>query len=197
VQVSDPNEMVAALKPVAEALSLLRIPYYVGGSVASSYHGAVRSTMDIDIVCQMREEQIGPFVSQFNDAFYVSEPAIRQAVRRRSCFNLIHFETSFKVDIFISRERPFDQICMDRAVEAKLGGDTGFVIVPMATVEDSIISKLDWYRLTDETSERQWDDVSRLVRLTGSALDRGYLARSAQMVGVSDLLLRLLDRASR
>ena len=194
---SDPSEMVAALKPVAEALSLLRIPYYVGGSVASSYHGAVRSTMDIDIVCQMREEQIGPFVLQFNDTFYVSELAIRQAVRGRSCFNLIHFETSFKVDIFISRERPFDQICMDRAVGAKLGGDTGFVIVPMATVEDSIISKLEWYRLTDETSERQWDDVRRLVRLTGSALDGGYLAQSAQMVGVSDLLLRLLDQASK
>jgi hypothetical protein len=86
---------------------------------------------------------------------------------------------------------------MDRAVAAKLGGDTGYIIVPMATVEDSIISKLEWYRLTDETSERQWDDVSRLVRLTGSALDRGYLAQSAQMVGVSDLLLRLLDQASR
>lgn len=194
---SDPNEMVAALKPVAEALSLLRIPYYVGGSVASSYHGAVRSTMDIDIVCQMREEQVGPFVSQFNDTFYVSELAIRQAVRRRSCFNLIHFETSFKVDIFISRERPFDQICMDRAVASKLGGATDFIIVPMATVEDSIISKLEWYRLTDETSERQWDDVSRLVRLTGNALDTDYLAASAEMVGVTDLLLRLLDQASR
>ncbi len=94
----------------------------------------------------MREEQIGPFVSQFNDAFYVSESAIRKAVRRRSCFNLIHFETSFKVDVFISRGRPFDQICMDRAVAAKLGGDTGFVIVPMATVEDSIISKLECKR---------------------------------------------------
>ena len=80
---------------------------------------------------------------------------------------------------------------------AKLGGDTGFVIVPMATVEDSIISKLEWYRLTDETSERQWDDVSRLVRLTGTALDTNYLAASAEMVGVSDLLLRLLDQASR
>lgn len=136
---SDPNELVAALKPVAEALSLLRIPHYVGGSVASSYHGAVRSTMDIDIVCQMREEQVGPFISQFDDGFYISESAIRQAIRRRSCFNLIHFETS----------------------------------------------------------ERQWDDVSRLVRLTGTALDTDYLAASAQMVGVSDLLLRLLDKASR
>jgi hypothetical protein len=116
---------------------------------------------------------------------------------RRSCFNLIHFETSFKVDIFISRGRPFDQICMDRAVASKLGGDTGVIIVPMATVEDSIISKLEWYRLTDETSERQWDDVSRLVRLTGTALDTDHLAASAQMVGVSDLLLRLLDQASR
>ena len=86
---------------------------------------------------------------------------------------------------------------MDRAVAAKLGGDKCIVIVPMATVEDSIISKLEWYRLTEETSERQWDDVSRLVRLTGSALDGGYLAQSAQMVGVSDLLLRLLDQASK
>ena len=86
---------------------------------------------------------------------------------------------------------------MDRAVAAKLGGDTGFVIVPMATVEDSIISKLEWYRLTDETSERQRDDVSRLVRLTGTALDTNYLAASAEMVGVSDLLLRLLDQSSR
>ena len=86
---------------------------------------------------------------------------------------------------------------MDRAVAAKLGGDTGFVILPMATVEDSIISKLEWYRLTDETSERQWDDVSRLVRLTGNALDTDHLAASAEMVGVTDLLLRLLDQASR
>lgn len=186
------NEMVAALKPVAAALNLLKIPYYVGGSVASSYHGAVRSTMDIDLVADLREEHIEKFLSQFGEDFYISEIAIRQAVRSRSCFNLIHYETSFKVDVFIARGRSFDQSCMHRAVQAKLEYDTESIVVPMATVEDSIISKLEWFRLTNETSERQWDDVSRLRRLYEGRLDLGYLRLSAEMVGVSDLVLRLI-----
>ncbi len=48
-------------------------------------------------------------------------------------------------------------------------GDTSQVEVPIATAEDSIISKLEWYRLSNETSQRQWDDVSRLIRLLGDA----------------------------
>jgi hypothetical protein len=75
-----------------------------------------------------------------------------------------------------------------------MGGANGTIEVPVATVEDTIISKLEWYRLTDETSERQWDDVSRLIRLAGGILDRVYLERSAEMVGVSDLLDRLLSK---
>ncbi len=71
-------------------------------------------------------------------------------------------------------------------------GENGTIEVPIATVEDIIISKLEWYRMTDETSERQWDDVNRLIRLVGRTLDRGYLEDSAKMVGVSDLLDRLL-----
>jgi hypothetical protein len=66
--------------------------------------------------------------------------------------------------------------------------------VPTATVEDSIISKLEWFRLTNETSERQWDDVTRLMKLARSKLDRSYLSRSAEMVGVADLLARLVDQ---
>lgn len=69
------KEMVATLKPVAAALNLLKIPYYVGGSVASSYHGAVRSTMDIDLVADLREEHIEKFLSQFGEDFYISESA--------------------------------------------------------------------------------------------------------------------------
>jgi hypothetical protein len=187
------KEMVATLKPVAAALNLLKIPYYIGGSVASSYLGAVRWTMDIDLVADMREEHIEKFLSQFGEDFYIRESAIRQAVRRRSCFNLIHYETSFKVDVFIARGRPFDQSCMHRAEQAKLEYDIESIVVPMASVEDSIISKLEWYRLTNETSERQWDDVSRLRRLYEGRLDVDYLRLSAEMVGVSDLVLRLIN----
>jgi hypothetical protein len=194
---SDADEFVTTLGPVVVAFNRLKIPHYVGGSVASSYHGAVRSTMDIDLVCDMQEQQISEFLSQFSQDFYVSEIAVRQAVARRACFNLIDYRTSYKVDVFIMRGRPFDRACMARAQRANLGSGDLSLSVPIATVEDTIISKLEWYRLTDETSDRQWDDVSRLVRLVGSKIDLEYLWSMAQDVGVSNLLERLLGPGPR
>jgi hypothetical protein len=80
---------------------------------------------------------------------------------------------------------------MRRASVATLG-DSKTVEVPIATAEDIIICKLEWYRLTNETSERQWDDVSRLLRLLGDTVDKEHLKRAADSVGVSDLLVRLI-----
>ena len=190
---NEADELVDALGPVVEALAKLGVAYYVGGSVASSYHGATRSTMDVDLVSELCDELVDDFLILIDDRFYVSETAVRDAVRRNSCFNLIHLPTSFKVDVFISRRRPFDVESMDRAIEANLG-ENRQIKVAMATAEDSIISKLEWYRLTDETSERQWDDVSRLVKLLGERADYQYLERAADTIGVSDLLTRLRDQ---
>ena len=64
--------------------------------------------------------------------------------------------------------------------------------VPIASPEDSILAKLEWYRLGDEASERQWDDVSRLVALLGDTLDLDHLRQMAASLGVTDLLERLL-----
>lgn len=147
--------------------------------------------MDVDLVCEMDETHISPFAAAFGDDYYISESAIRDAVDRCSCFNLIHLPTSFKVDIFVSRRREFDLKSMDRAEMHSLGDGTA-VNVPIATAEDSIISKMEWYRQTGETSDRQWDDVSRLIRLLGSSADVGYLQSAAESVGVEDLLTRLL-----
>lgn len=72
-------------------------------------------------------------------------------------------------------------------------GDLLAALVPVATAEDSIIAKLEWFRLGDESSQRQWDDVSRLVRLHGPALDVAHMRRMAESVGVIDLLDRLLE----
>jgi len=186
------DDLVAALAPVVTAFRQLKIRHYVGGSVASSFHGAARSTMDVDLVCEFTVDQVKSFVASFDENFYVSESAIREAVRRKSCFNLIHLPTSFKVDVFVSRQRPFDLESMRRATPACLGRDRT-VEVPIATAEDAIISKLEWYRKTNETSERQWDDVSRLITLLGSTADLDYLRSAADSVGVSDLLERLIN----
>ena len=100
------------------------------------------------------------------------------------------------MDVFISRGRPFDDDSMRRATQEILG-TTRPLEVPISTAEDSIISKLERYRLTDETSERQWSDVTRLVRLLGTYLDIIYLRQAADSVGVRDLLDRLLSQSKK
>ena len=42
---SELDDLVAALAPVVTAFQNLRIRHYIGGSVASSFHGAARSTI--------------------------------------------------------------------------------------------------------------------------------------------------------
>jgi len=193
---SDTADLLAALKPVAAVLERLGVRHYVGGSVASTVHGAIRSTMDVDLVCELRVEQIEPFLAAFGDDFYVSPQAVRHAVEHRSCFNLIHLPTAYKVDVFVSRGRPFDVSAMTRAVLRPLAEEDP-LRVPVATAEDSIIAKLEWFRLGDESSQRQWDDVSRLVALHGPSLDVAHMRRMAESVGVLDLLGRLLTRGGR
>lgn len=188
---NDSDDLIDALAPVVAALQKLEIRHFVGGSIASSFHGATRSTMDVDLIAELREEQILPFVNSFGDEFYLSDTAVRGAVERRSCFNLIHLPSSFKVDIFVSRGRPFDDESMNRARLETLG-ESKSVQVPIASAEDIVISKLEWFRLTNETSERQWDDVSRLLRLLGDDADIPYLRRVARSVNIDDLLERVL-----
>jgi hypothetical protein len=190
---SESDYLVDALIPVAAAFRTLGIRYYVGGSVASSFHGATRSTMDVDLVCELRENHVADFVDCFEDDFYLSEPAIRNAILRTSCFNLIYLPNSWKIDIFVSQQRPFDVDAMLRASTQTLGRSHK-IDVPIATAEDSIISKLEWFRLSNETSQRQWDDVSRLITILADSADMTYLENAAKSVGVSDLLNRLLNQ---
>lgn len=155
---TQPDDLIDALEPVIKLFRELGIQHFIGGSIASSYHGATRSTMDVDVVCSMGMDQVSRFVSNLAGDYYVSLSAAQAAIRSKSCFNLIHLATSFKVGVFVSRGRPSDVESMRRATLGKLGV-TRTLEVPIATAEDMIISKLEWFQLTGRTSERQWNDV--------------------------------------
>lgn len=188
---NETDDIVAALSPVVHAFQSLTIRHYIGGSVASSFHGAARSTMDVDVVAEINDEAVRPFLQQLGDDYYASEPAIRDAIRHKGCFNLVHYPTSFKVDVFISRNRPFDQDCMSRAIAGEIGS-AGKLKIRLASPEDTIISKLEWYKMGDETSDRQWADVATVLKLMGDKSDLAYMRRAAESVGVKELLDRLL-----
>src|SRR5690606_8558757 len=96
----DPAAFSATLA-VTDLLETLNVPYVIGGSVATTAHGMIRSTMDVDLVADMKIEQVASFVAALEDQFYVDEGSIRQAIERRSSFNLIHLPTMIKVDVFL------------------------------------------------------------------------------------------------
>ena len=101
----------------------------------------------------------------------------------------------FKVDIFIPKYRPFDRQQLARREKQVIGTEpdqTAYV----ASAEDIILAKLEWYRLGGEVSERQWRDVQGLLEVSGNRLDQNYLRRWAATLNVSELLERALSEAT-
>ena len=109
------NEPLEVTLKVTGVFEKLGVPYLIGGSLASTLHGMVRTTQDADIVAEMRPVHLKPFVSALQEEFYVDDEMIAKAVERHSSFNIIHRETLFKVDVFIPRQRPFLQSQLSRA----------------------------------------------------------------------------------
>ena len=188
------NEPVAVTMAVIDALNALEIPYFIGGSLASSVHGVIRTTMDVDLVADLDLEHAEPLVQMLGQAFYLDAGAIREAIRDRSSFNLIHLETMFKVDLFVLTQRPYDQAQLERRLLQTLTSDPEQVAY-VASAEDTVLAKLEWYRMGGEVSDRQWNDVLNIIKVQGEELDGGYLRHWAAQLGVADLLDRVQDQA--
>ena len=184
-------DLVLALMPVVEALEALGVRHYVGGAVASSAHGVARASLDVDVVADLRDEQVPPFVARLASAYYVDEGRAREAVRARRSFNLIHLGTMLKVDVFVSKGRAFDEEALRRARPQALAETPDAPRVAMASAEDTVLAKLEWFQAGGEVSQRQWSDIIGVLTTSVKHIDREYLRHWAEPLGV----VHLLDRA--
>ena len=184
-------EQIAVTMMVVDALQALGVTYAIGGSFASAVHGVMRATLDADLVADMGQEHAQPLAQILGDAFYADVEMIRGAIRHHSSFNLIHLDTAFKVDVFIARPCEFDRSQLARRQLYTLSQDperSAYV----SSAEDIVLSKLEWYRLGREISDRQWHDVLGILKMQGPQLDRDYMRRMAVTLKVDDLLIRVL-----
>jgi hypothetical protein len=186
---------VEVLLYVARAFAELQIPYLVVGSVASSLLGFSRATADVDIVADLRAEQVLPLFDALKEDFYVDEQAMRRAVGQRRSFNAIHFDSLFKVDIYILPADEFSRQQLERRRRERLVPDSSEAIY-IATPEDTILAKLRWHRRGGAASERQLADVAGVIKVQGERLDFDYLWEWADRLGVRDLLEELLGGAA-
>lgn len=193
VQMTSQSELWDALFPVVEALVALDVPYYVGGSIASSITGVARATLDADLVAALRPEHAEPLAALLLPHDYVDAEMMQNAVRHSSSFYVIHLATMFKVDIFVLQDTLFARENMRRriALEVPEIGRTLYVCAP----EDIVLHKLMWYAAGNGVSDRQWYDLQGVLRLQAQGLDLVYLRHWAVVLGVGVLLPQALDEA--
>lgn len=180
---------------VATAFEGLNIAYLIGGSLASSFYGVVRSTMDADLVANVQFDHIQPLYERFKAEFYIEPQMLLNAILHSTSFNLIHLETTFKIDVFILQQREFDLNRMQRRILRPLGepqiGQAYF-----SSAEDIILAKLEWFRTGGETSDQQWRDILGVLKLQSHSLDMNYLNSWASTLEIEDLLKRAFAEVS-
>ena len=170
----------AILQNVGRALDAAGIPFMLTGSFASAYHGAGRATMDVDLVIDPTPAQLRALIGGLpGGAWYASLDAALEASEHESRFNVIDLATGWKVDLIIRKSRPFSRVEFDRRIVIEFEGFR----LAVATVEDVILAKLEWAKLGG--SARQLEDVAALLTVRSADIDRTYLERWIEELGIT------------
>jgi hypothetical protein len=189
-------EQIDLFRMTVQTLERLGIRYMVVGSFASSTYGEPRMTRDIDIVIDVHGDQIERLCDAFPpDEFYVSQDAARMAVLQHGQFNIVHPDSGNKIDFMIARTDPWGREQLDRR-QAVLFPDTGTWYA--ARPEDVILSKMIYFQ--EGGSDKHLRDIAGMLKVSGSVIDRAYLARWVERFGLQEIwqsILRQLDGSGK
>ena len=174
------SEELEVLKEVARRLDGIGIAYMITGSTAANFYAVPRMTRDIDIVVELSERDIGKFILAFEKDHYLEPETLREAVKNKGMFNLIHDQYIIKVDFVVRKDTPYRRREFSRKKKISVDGENLYIVAP----EDLILSKLVWAK--DSKSEIQLRDVQNLLQSV-KGLDRRYLARWGKQLGVDSL----------
>jgi hypothetical protein len=168
------------LRCVVAILEEQGLTYLLVGSLASGVYGEPRMTRDIDIVIELRLDQVARFCEAFPESeYYVSQQAAREAVATGGQFNVIHPTSGNKIDFMIARRDAWGRSQVGRRrQEQVLPGCPGYVAAP----EDVILSKLHYYQ--EGGSEKHLRDIAGMLRVSGDEIDKAYIDDWANQLGL-------------
>jgi len=188
-------DILHAMKPVRISFDKLSIPYYISGSIASSVYGIARATMDIDLVADIKHENVFQLKKMLEDKYYIDENMIEDAIKHSSSFNLIHLETMIKIDVFIQKKHPYHIEALKRKRKDTLEESANAPEFYFSSPEDIILNKLQWYNEGDRVSEREWLDVIGVIKVQSNNLDTEYLQKWGDNLGLSELITKAFEDA--
>ena len=183
----EPSDLLSYL---VLALERLRLPYFVTGSMATVFFGEPRFTHDIDVVVSLPAARIAEFCQAFPPPeFYVSQEAVREAIERRTQFNIIHPTSGLKVDVILPPDSPFNRSRFARAVRVQPAPDCD---ASFSSPEDVILKKMEYYRKGG--SEKHLRDITGVLKISGDRIDHAYVAEWAARLGLEEVWKAILAR---
>ncbi len=184
--------LTAFLRSVVEILDEAGVRYMLTSSLASAYYAVPRATQDIDVVIEAEERGIQRVVQGLRDAgCYVDQDAALESWHNQGQFNAIDPDSGWKLDLIVRRERPYSRMEFQRRVKTTLLG----VELPVASLEDVLIAKLEWSHIGDSALQRR--DVIQLLERTWDRLDHAYLGRWIPELGLESEWDTARDEAGR
>ena len=168
------------IEKVIACFESLKIPYFITGSIASILYGEPRFTHDIDIVADIREDQIKGMEKCFpEEQYYFDGDTVRDAIKQRFQFNIIHPASGLKVDVFLPKDTPFDRNRFDRCRRMKISDKQHAFF---ASPEDVILMKLRYYR--EGGSDKHLRDIQSILDISRDMIDFPYLERWIKRLGL-------------
>ena len=171
---------IEVLNDVTKRLDTANIHYFLVGSLAAMFYSRPRFTNDIDLVLRINPDQIQVFEKAFSLDQYYCPPneVLKDEILRGGMFNLIHHESGIKIDIVLLNKTEFYQSEFQRRKKVEL---IPGLFVYIATAEDIIIKKLDFYR--EGGSEKHIQDIREI--LAENSLDKYYIQKWVEYFGLS------------
>ena len=153
----------------APGLNALGVPWMAVGSIASSAYGERRSTLDVDVVAAVGNQNASRFSSVFPETDFYCQPAevieIESARPERGHFNRIHHSV-YKADIYVATGSEFERWAFKNR-RALMAGETPVWLAPPEYV---ILLKLEFFR--EGSSEKHLRDIRGMLAVTD--IDRSF-----------------------
>ncbi len=145
------------LERITQSLEDKEIQYMLSGSIALNNYTIPRMTMDIDIIIALKQENLNEFLSIFNTNYYLNENTVREETKRLGMFNVIDHQTGLKVDFILRKDTEYRKHEFERKIRTNFGAFDVWTV----SIEDLIISKLDWIQVLQ--SDKQINDIKNLL----------------------------------
>lgn len=163
-------------------------PYMVTGATAAIIYGQPRVTNDLDVVLSLSNAGRAALLAAFSETeFYVPpESVIRteQARLHRGHFNLIHHESGYKADIYLTGSDPLHAWAMERRRRVRWSDDLELWV---ASPEYVVLRKMEFFR--EGGSMKHPADIRAIREVTG--VDEAVLVPWIEQLGLQDVWQRL------